>query len=328
MLAAPTSLRCEGYERVERSAYVMGTVLRLEVAGATRTCALAAAEAALAEIERLEAVLSSWREDSELGRLNASRTTVPSPASTELRGLLAEAAGWREATGGAFDPAIGALIDAWDFRGAGRVPATAELAAALQATGLAACYDVAVGRRLQERCWLDSGGFGKGAALRAAAGVLRAHGVSRATLDLGGQLQVLGPALPVAVAHPSERSRPVRALRVADASVATSAQSERFLELDGVRYGHVLDPRTGVPVAAWGSVTVVAADAFAADALSTALFVMGPEAALAWARSRADIGVLVLELRGDDLVASWNPALESFLVPLTATDPTSKETFR
>jgi thiamine biosynthesis lipoprotein len=90
----------------------------------------------------------------------------------------------------------------------------------------------------------------------------------------------------------------------------------------------VLDPRTGMPVPAWGSVTVVAADALAADALSTALFVMGPEAALAWARSRADIGVLVLELRGGDVVASWNPALESFLVPLTATDTTSKETFR
>jgi thiamine biosynthesis lipoprotein len=326
-LAAPSPLRCEGYERVERSAFVMGTVLRLEVVGATRACALAAAEAALAEVERLEAVLSSWRDDSELGRLNASSPAGPVAAAPELRALLAEAAGWREATGGAFDPAIGALVDVWDFRGSGRVPSAAELAGALPATGLAACYDVRAGRRIRESCWLDSGGFGKGAALRAAGLVLRAHGVAQATLDLGGQLQVLGAAAPVAVAHPAERARAVRALRVVDASVATSAQSERFIELDGVRYGHVLDPRTGLPVPAWGSVTVVAADALAADALSTALFVMGPEAALAWARSRADIGVLVLELRDGDVVASWNPALESLLVPLTATEPTSKETF-
>ncbi|HSJ08891.1 MAG TPA: FAD:protein FMN transferase [Longimicrobiales bacterium] len=299
---------------MERTVHQMGTMLRIRLVGVDRACGMAAAEAAIAEVARLEGVLSSWTDESELGRLNAAAPGSVVSVTPELAALLAEAGTWVGETGGAFDPAVGALVDAWDLRGRGRRPAPAQLAAARAASGWAAF----------ERCgpmqfergpagwWLDSGAFGKGAALRAAVRVLGDLGVERAILDFGGQLAVLGSES-VAVAHPARRDEEVARVRVRQGSVATTSASERFVDVDGTRLGHVLDPRSGRPVAAWGSVTVITSDAFVADALSTALFVMGADGALAWAAGRDDVAVLVLERVSDRLVARWNAAMQPLL---------------
>lgn len=308
---------CAGDVAVERSAYLMGTVLRVAVSGSERGCAVAATEAALEEITRLESVLSSWRPDSEVGRLNGARPGEPVALSGELASLLDEATTWHERTGGAFDPAVGALIAAWDLRGAGRVPSAGELAAARGSSGLyRLALSAGAASRPDSAWWLDTGAFGKGAALRAAAAVLRARGVEEAVLDFGGQLLVLGAAREVAVADPRARSEAMpQRLRVTGASVSTTSSSERYVAVDGARYGHVLDPRSGRPVAAWGSVSVVAADALAADALSTALFVLGPNAALEWAARHPEVGVLVQEVVGDDVVVTASAGLEPYLLP-------------
>jgi thiamine biosynthesis lipoprotein len=136
--------------------------------------------------------------------------------------------------------------------------------------------------------WLDTGGFGKGAALREAGRLLRSRGVRSAILNFGGQVLALGQdergaAWPVPVAHPSRRHEPAVRLLLRDRSVSTSSQSERGVTVNGRRLGHIVDPRSGEPVAPWGSVTVVAEDPVAADILSTALLVLGPDAALIWA---------------------------------------------
>lgn len=307
---------------VERETYLMGTVLRATVVAADREAGIAALEAGFSEVRRLDGVLSSWRPESELGRLNGSPVEEPVRVSVELWALLAEARGWSEPTGGAFDPAVGALVDAWGLRGAGRRPTGAELEAARAATGRGGfAYDDTARtiERLSSEAWLDSGGFGKGAALRSMAAVLRSRGIASASLDFGGQVLVYGtpPGVAgrweVAVAHPERRAEAVARLALTEGSVSTSAQSERFVEVGGARYGHVFDPRTGAPVPAWGSVTVVAPDAVEADVLSTALLVMGPEAARRWSRS-AEVGVLVLEVRGDELVATANAAMERFRI--------------
>ncbi|HEX6135875.1 MAG TPA: FAD:protein FMN transferase [Longimicrobiales bacterium] len=313
----------------ERTAYAMGTLLRIEVAGVERTCGVAAIEAALREVERLESVLSSWRADSEIGRLNGHPAGVPAALSTELVGLLSETAFWVAATDGAFDPAIGALIDAWDLRGAGRIPPDTLLARARAASGW---NRVRIGGgevvRLVNGVWLDTGGFGKGAALRAAAAALRAHGIERAVLDFSGQLVVLGAVDSVAVAHPYARGAPTKWLHVSNVSVATSSASERYVDIGGKRYGHVLDPRSGMPVEAWGSVTVVAADPLAADALSTALFVLGPDAALEWAADRDGIGVLVQRVGTDGaIVSAWNNGMARFIRSAPEPAPSSSYTF-
>lgn len=318
-LAATLANPCHGDAVVSRSAYAMGTLLRVEIAGLERSCGLAASEAVLAEVARLEAVLSSWSEVSEVGRLNAAAAGVAHPLSPELAGLLDEATSWTDATGGAFDPGVGALLSAWDMRGPGRVPAAGEVARALESSGLRRLVRAdGAAVRPDSVWWLDTGGFGKGAALRAAAAVLRAHGVEDALLDFGGQLLVLGEAREVVLADPRERelAMPQR-LRVAGASVSTTSSSERFVSVAGARYGHVLDPRSGHPVAAWGSVSVIAADPLAADALSTALFVLGPAAALAWGEAHPEFGVVVQRVVAGDVVVSASAGARRFLLPST-----------
>ncbi|HUF75691.1 MAG TPA: FAD:protein FMN transferase [Longimicrobiales bacterium] len=298
--------------RVEREAWAMGTRVRLVVEAEESHRAEAAAEAALTEIERVERLLSSWDATSELGRLNSAAVGAPVSLTAELAGLLGEAASWAERTGHAFDPTVGALIDAWDVRGEGRVPTDAELSAARAAIGARALV-LEGGRAIRgsAAAWIDSGGFGKGAALRSVADLPEAAGVERVLVDLGGQLWASAPQgapWTVEVAHPRKRMQPVARLAVRGVSVATSGASERP--------GHLLDPRSGRPVRAWGSVTVVSSDALAADALSTALYVMGPEAGLAWARVHG-VAALFLETTREGLRAGWSEAMDAWLVDVS-----------
>ena len=299
----------------------MGTTLSVSLAAPVRAEGIERIEAVFGEVRRLEAVLSTWRDDSEVAVLNRAPAGRPVRLSAELYDLLREAGEWSHATGGAFDPAIGPLVDAWALRGEGRVPSPVELARARAASGLGR-FELADGTRNASRrdslAWLDTGGFGKGAALRQAGRLLRASGVGSALLNFGGQVLALGSdqrsePWTVPVAHPSRRDVPVAQLAVRDRSVSTSAQSERGATVGGRRLGHVVDPRSGVPVEPWGSVTVVAADAMTADILSTALLVFGPDEALRWAEGRDDVGVLVLVERGDGVEPRWNRAMEQYL---------------
>lgn len=303
--------------RVEREAWAMGTRVRIVAEAAGGDAARAATEAALGEIERVERVLSSWDAESELGRLNAAPVGEPHVLSDELARLLGDASGWAERTGRAFDPTVGPLIDAWDVRGEGRVPTALDLATARRATGPAA---LTIGRgratRRSASSWIDSGAFGKGAALRSLAGLPALAGVERLLVDLGGQLWAEAPPSapwPVDVAHPRDRNRAIARLRAHGVSVATSGSSERP--------GHLLDPRSGRPASDWGSVTVVSEDALAADALSTALYVMGPDAGLAWARTH-EVAALFLETASDGLRVRWTDAMEAWLVDVTPTHTT------
>jgi thiamine biosynthesis lipoprotein len=275
---------------VARDAYVMGTQVRLVIVDASRAAGMTRLDRALAEIEAVEAELTTWRADGELAALNAAPVGEPVAVGASLCRALGDAASWRDTTGGAFDPAIGRLIEAWDLRGDGRIPSTEELTGALNRSGLSriafdrgACM---VTRRADAT--FDAGAFGKGAALDRAAKRL---GDAAWMIDLGGQVAVGGrppgqPGWMVAIADPAVRDRPALTVRLTSGSLSTSGGSERDLRVAGERIGHILDPVTGRPAAFTGSVTVWHESALAADILSTALFVMGPEQGLAWAETR------------------------------------------
>jgi thiamine biosynthesis lipoprotein len=322
---------------VERETFLMGTRLRVSVQATDPDAGIAAIEAAFAKIRRLEEALSSWRDDSQLSRLNSAPPGVPRPISADLLTLLHEVQQWASLSGGAFDPAIGPLIDVWDLRGAGRLPSRVELAGALAETGPGAFEldaDAGTVTRRRPGSWMTAGGFGKGAALRAAGRVLEEAGVEAAILDFGGQLLAIGSprrgeGWVVGVAHPSRRGRSAAVLRLQGRSAATSAASERFVEIDGVRYGHILDPRTGWPVRAWGSVTVVAEDPLLADMVSTTLFVLGPDAGMAWAEAlQEDVAVLFLREEHGGLEATWNRAMEPWLVRVVDNETAGSESPR
>jgi len=282
---------------IEREAWIMGTRARVRLTAASRSVGIAASEAALLAMTAAEELLSTWRNDSALSRLNTSEPGTVATPPPGLASVLAELVPWTARTGGAFHPAVGALIDAWDLRGGGRVPSESRLRAALAATGDAGmrlAADGAVTRR-QPAAWLDAGAFGKGAGLRSARDSARVRGAYAGVLDLGGQLVVFGhEPVEIAVAHPNDRLVPVMSLKVANASVATSGQSERSVGVGTERLGHILDPRTGLPAPPWGSVTVVAADPLVADVLATALYVLGPADGLPLAESLDGVAALFL----------------------------------
>lgn len=267
---------------VERVAFAMGTSLRIQAQAESRGGAVQSSEVALRAIETAEQRLSTWRDDSELMQMLQAPVGAATPASEELCAELGKAQRWSFVTARAFDPGVGALVEAYDLRGAGRWPSAQRIAEALSRGGVAD-LDIANGqisRRKDVR--LDAGAFGKGAALDAAAHAMKAAGALAATLDFGGQLLLFGAKadVPVDIADPRDRSRSALRVRVGGGSLATSCNSERRLVVDGRPLSHILDPRSGRPAEDLGSVTIWATNAFDADCLSTACFVLGPDAAL------------------------------------------------
>jgi thiamine biosynthesis lipoprotein len=302
-LGATAALATAGWNappaRVERQLMLMGTWLDVAVSAPDEATASAAAEAAVRALESTEARLSTWRADTELARLNAAAVGKPVPLSPALAAELTAARSCGELTRGAFDPAVGRLTQLWDLRGAGRIPADDEVATALPGSRSSALQlDGATATRLHPALLLDEGGFGKGSGLDHAIAAAGNAGATAAWLDLGGQTAQLGDRQwPVAVAHPDDRDLPAVELTLAGGSLATSGNGVRAVGTPAASIGHILDPRTGAPAADFGSLTVWAERALLADCLSTGLFVLGPDAALAWAAAHPEVGVLALERR-------------------------------
>ena len=270
--------------QVERTVHLMGTWATLVVEAADRAAGLEALERMVGVIERTEASLSTWRADSVLGALNRQPVGEPFGLPPALCGLWPRLARWHGLTGGAFDPAVGRLVEAWGLRAGGAVPEPEVVGAARAATGLAHFrFDAGTCRVIRTvDATLDAGAFGKGEALRRLVAV--SAGGDPWMVDFGGQIAVggrpAGAGWPVAVAHPARRHQAALALTLTTGSLATSAASERSLVVDGRPVAHILDPRTGQPIHRPESVTVWHEDPLAADVLSTALYVMGAEEGL------------------------------------------------
>jgi thiamine biosynthesis lipoprotein len=303
----------------------MGTTLDVAVVAGGREAALGASEGAIAEIRRVEDLLTTWR-DSPLARLNRAEAGSETPLAAELCAVLSQVLPWAERTGHAFDPTVAPLVRAWGLRGAGRIPSRRELFAARASTG-AGSFRVDPERcsavRLRSGAGIDEGAWGKGYALDRAADRLAAAGAGGWLIDLGGQAlargrDASGRPWTIAIAHPRDRERPVVSLALHDASASTSGNSERGRTVGGRRIGHELDPRTGEPAPDFGSVTVVAASGLTADILSTAFFVLGPERGLALSERlrREGVGqeVLFLVDRGQHLEAVASPGLSKLVL--------------
>jgi thiamine biosynthesis lipoprotein len=263
--------------RLERSVYAMGTRLSIEAEGPSSDVLQHATEAAFRESARIEAACSTWRPDSSWSRLNHARGAEVA-LDREWLDLLSTVLSWTHRTNGAFDPVLGALLQAWGIRTGGRTPSADELSRARAASGarlLSIDLDRGVARLGNPGASLDEGGFLKGYALDRMARALEAGGVHDALLDFGGQLLVIGHPRLVALSAPDDRHRATVRFVLAGGSLSSSGTSEHGR--------HILDPRTGLRSPAWGSVSVVASDGLTADILSTALFVLGPERGLAWA---------------------------------------------
>jgi thiamine biosynthesis lipoprotein len=257
----------------------------------------AAAQAALEEIARVDQFLSTWRDDSELARLNAAADDVPVAVSQELFALLEEVSSLAKTTEGAFNPLVRALVDLWKTRKEGSVPSQPAIGASLARTDPALAH---VDRAhstiaLSRGAAYEEGGFGKGYALDRALGVLAQNGVRRALVDFGGQVSLFGwpDGLEVSIAHPEHRLEPAVVVTLASGSIATSSGSEQTFTVDGTLFSHLIDPRNGRALPPRGSATALDARGLVADVLSTALYVLGPDEGLRWADAH-DVAALFI----------------------------------
>ena len=281
-----------GAQRQTGEWFAMDTVMTAAVYGSAD-----ALDAVEAETYRLDALLAAQKDDSEIAAVNDGAEVVSEETAALLRRALEIAA----ETNGAYDPTVYPLMRAWGFTdGNYRVPADAELDALLQATGWTEVSVDGTTASLPEGFALDLGGIGKGYAAGRCKEILKAHGVTSALLSLGGNVSALGSkpdstAWTVAIEDPDGGDY-LGTVQIADQCVVTSGGYQRYFEQDGVRYWHILDPETGKPArSGMKSVTIVSADDTLADALSTALFVMGPEqAADFWRVHRAEFGAVWL----------------------------------
>ena len=265
----------------------------------------AAAEEALrnaeAVLRQIEGRMSSWIDVSEIGKLNASDAGKQVEISPETRTVLRAARAAFEQTGGAFDTTCRPLIEVWRTAAKKKqLPADDEIAAARSAStwGHFELSPTAVVKR-NASARIDLGGIAKGYAIDAAVAVMRAVPIDSGMVDVGGDQRlfgrsIAGKAWPVAVKHPFADG-PIVEFTVGEAAVCTSGNYARFFEIDGHRYSHIIDPRTGRPADVVSSVTVVAPTAIEADIWATALSVLGPDGF-----DRLPEGVHALVINGDD----------------------------
>jgi len=261
----------------------MASACELQLEGAEAGLLAAAADDALAEVRRVEAKYSRFREDSVVSRINAAAGGEPVPVDEETAALLDFAARLFESSGGRFDITSGVLRRAWDFRRG--VPPTDDMLHALLPL---------VGWGLVERgsgtvrlprpgMEIDFGGFGKEYAADRAAAAAIAGGARHGFVNLGGDIRVVGARTDgtpwrFGIQHPRDAAATVASVELAVGALATSGDYERFFVHGGVRYCHVLDPTTGWPVQHWQSVSATAPLCVAAGALCTVAMLLGPDA--------------------------------------------------
>ena len=278
-----------------REVYAMDTVMTLEAYGQNADAAL---DAAVAEIERLDALWSIASSDGEIAQLNAEKQIT---ASADTLALLTRAKEISAATDGLFSTTIAPLMEAWGFTsGDYRVPDEAELSALLAHVDdeEIAISDSTV--TIPADAKVDLGGIAKGFTSARVMEIFRENGVENGILSLGGNVQALGTKPDgslwrVGLQDPADERALFATLELADKAVITSGAYERNFEQDGVVYHHIIDPRTGYPAEnGLSSVTIVSHDGTLADGLSTALFIMGKEAAVEFWRSHRDDFDMVL----------------------------------
>lgn len=286
---------------VRSSRPLMGTTFNLSVWArlGNEPEAAEAIQRALDRVASLEGTISSWNSDSETTLVNQAAGARAVRVSPELHDLIDVSLSWSQRTEGAFDITAGPLLDRWkQARREGILPTDAEIRGCLQVIG----HDHVILQPREVRLakagmQIGFGAIGKGYAADLAGAMLRERGFKDFIIDAGGDVLVSGAkgAAPwqIAIRHP-RRPEFLAVCGVRDCAIATSGDYEQFTVINGIRYAHILDPRTGWPAREVASVTVITQHAIDADAMATALFVMGTEEGMALVEGMEDTEALMV----------------------------------
>ena len=304
---------CLADEQAYRYAFVaMASQHELHVWVQDRAHADRAARAAIADVLRIEAKYTRYRDTSVTSAINRNAGGAPVAIDAETIALLRYADRCHALSEGRFDLTSGVLRRVWDFkRRPPRVPAEAEIAAVLERVGWPQVeWDEHSIRLPRAGMELDFGGIGKEYAADRAGAILREHGIAHALVNLAGDVRIIGgrpdgSPWRVGIRHPREPGGVVATIELADGAVATSGDYERYFEVDGHRYCHLLDARTGRPVAHWQSVSVMADLATLAGSYATLAMLFAADAPSFLARQ----GAHYLAIAADGTMAGNMPFL-------------------
>jgi FAD:protein FMN transferase len=291
-------------EWLRREEAIMGTRCAVELWATDTVRGEAAIASVFADMRRIDALMSTYKSDSELSRVNAQAAKAPVPVSRELFDLIATSIEYSRLSRGAFDVTYASVGYLYDYR-AHQHPDDAAIAAALPGVDYrllrldAKAHTISFGRTGMR---VDLGGIAKGHSVDRGIEILKRAGIDRAMVNAGGDTRILGDRFGkpwmVGIRHPDDRDKVVLRLPLTDAAFSTSGDYERYFDEAGVRYHHIIDPRTGKSPHAVRSATIIASTALRTDGLSKTVFILGPEKGIEFIDTLPDVDAVIVAADG------------------------------
>ena len=316
----------------KKAALSMGTLFEVSAYVADKYKAEKAFNDVFKEINRLDYLMSNYKEESELSKVNKNAASEPTTCDNELAYVIEQSLQYSDITDGAFDITIGPLMKKWGFfKEQGRIPGKEELKSALESVSY---KNIIIEERVKKSLFrdpsivktiyfrnsgtqIDLGGIGKGYAVDMATRVLKGNGINSALINFAGNIYAYGAppgkdSWVIGLQHPRKSEGLLGSFEIRDKAVSTSGDYEKFFTIDGERYSHIIDPRTGNPVKGIVSVTIVAGNAIRADALSTGVFVLGLEKGMELIEKLPDVeGIIIYEDFGSRLSTKASSGMQA-----------------
>lgn len=301
-LLLPTCLSADWQKQ---QAAIMGTVVTVELWHEDDRQGEKQVEAIMGEMHRIDALMSSYKPDSELSAINDGAASAPVTVSKELLALIERALEYSDITSGAFDITYASAGQHYDYRNNSK-PNQAQLQAALPAIDF---HHVQIDRSASTVTFLhpgvriDLGGIAKGYAVDRGMDILQQAGITTALISAGGDTRVIGKRWDrpwhIGIRNPRDEDNIVSMIPLENSAISTSGDYERYFEEDGVRYHHILDPKTGTSTHEILSSSIIGKSATDTDALSTSMFILGVEKGMQLIESIPDTEAVIIDNRGD-----------------------------
>ncbi len=310
LILAVSILRKNQSIEIKYTQLLMGTVVDITLYGNDEQLLKLASDAGFAEIKRLEALMSHYKEDSDVSRINryAGKNTVT--VSPETIEVIETAKKISEISSGAFDITMGVFGKAWRFTkddNAGPIPPAKKdvepLLTLIDYKQIIIDKITGTVKLGKEGMRINLGGIAKGYIVSKAVGAIKTKGIKKGIVHAGGDMfifnEIDNKPFKIGIQHPREKDKVIGTIDIFNGAVATSGDYERFFIKDGIRYHHIMDPKTGFPASKVRAVTIVADNGTMADALSTAVFVMGLEDGMNLIEKLPDIQGLIIDENGN-----------------------------
>lgn len=327
VILAAAILRKDQSVEIKYTRLMMGTVVEIILSGYNEQVIKDAADAGFAEIKRLASLMSHYQDGSDVSKINKGAGIEPVMVSPEVIEVVETSGRISEMSGGAFDITMGVLGSVWHFTkddgGEPLPPASEEVRPLLKLVNFNQVIvdrDALTVKLAKEGMRINLGGVAKGYIVSKAVDIVKRKGIKKGIIQAGGDMFMFNETddkpFRIGIRNPRVEDKVIGTIDIKNGATATSGDYERFFIKDGVRYHHIIDPKTGFPAAKVQSVTIVAKDGTMADAVSTAVFVMGKEAGMKLIEKLPDAEGLIIDADGNIAMSSgfneYNPSIPKF----------------